>query len=45
MKDNNPLSHPLIFANYYTHPDDIKVMIDGIKISLKLAETKGKLLS
>lgn len=41
LKDNNPLSHPLIFANYYIHPDDAKVMVEGIKIGLKLAETKG----
>ncbi|CAH1975010.1 unnamed protein product [Acanthoscelides obtectus] len=43
LKDNNPLSHPLIYGNYYTHPDDIKVMIEGIKMGLRLAETKGRL--
>lgn len=43
LKDNNPLSHPLIFANYFTHPDDVKTIVEGIKIALKLAETKGKL--
>ncbi|XP_028132248.2 glucose dehydrogenase [FAD, quinone] [Diabrotica virgifera virgifera] len=41
LKDNNPLSHPLIFANYFTHPDDIKVMIEGIKVALRLSETKA----
>lgn len=45
LKDNNPLSHPLIFANYYTHPDDVKVMVEGIKIGLKLAETKGNMIN
>nr|CAI5869397.1 unnamed protein product [Callosobruchus analis] len=41
LKNSDPLSPPLIYANYYTHPDDIKVMIEGIKIGLKLAETKA----
>nr|CAH7742514.1 unnamed protein product [Callosobruchus chinensis] len=41
LKNNDPLSPPLIYANYYTHPDDIKVMIEGIKMGLKLAETKA----
>ncbi|KAK9872827.1 hypothetical protein WA026_019611 [Henosepilachna vigintioctopunctata] len=41
LKDSNPMSHPLIFANYYTHPDDVKVVVEGIKIALKLAETKA----
>lgn len=41
LRDNNPLSHPLIYANYYTHPDDVNVMVEGIKFALKLAETKA----
>lgn len=42
LKDNNPRTYPLIFANYFTHPDDVKTIVEGIKIGLKLAETKGK---
>jgi choline dehydrogenase-like flavoprotein len=42
LKDNNPLSPPLIYANYFTHPDDMKVMIEGIKFALRLADSKGK---
>lgn len=41
LRDNNPLSYPLIYAGYYTHPDDIRVMVDGIKFALRLADTKG----
>ncbi|XP_057658303.1 glucose dehydrogenase [FAD, quinone] isoform X2 [Diorhabda carinulata] len=41
LRDNNPLSPPLIFANYFTHPDDVKVMIEGIKVALRLSETKA----
>ncbi|KAJ8949205.1 hypothetical protein NQ318_021698 [Aromia moschata] len=41
LKDNNPLSYPLIYANYFSHPDDIKVLVEGIKIGLKLSQTKA----
>ncbi|KAL3271400.1 hypothetical protein HHI36_021881 [Cryptolaemus montrouzieri] len=41
LKDNNPLSHPLIYANYYTHPDDVKVMVEGIKFAIQLSESKA----
>ncbi|CAG9861747.1 unnamed protein product [Phyllotreta striolata] len=41
LKDSNPLSHPLIYANYFTHPEDIKVLVEGIKVALRLAETKA----
>lgn len=44
LRDNNPLSHPLIYAKYYTHPDDIKIMVDGIKFAIQLSETKGKFI-
>lgn len=43
LRNKHPLSHPLIYANYLTHPNDIKVLIDGIKVALKLANTTGKL--
>lgn len=41
LKDNDPLSHPLISPLYYTHPDDVKVMVEGIKFGIKLSETNG----
>ncbi|XP_019768132.2 glucose dehydrogenase [FAD, quinone] [Dendroctonus ponderosae] len=41
LKDRNPRSHPLIFANYFTHPDDVKVLVEGIRFALRLAETKA----
>ncbi|CAG2053533.1 unnamed protein product [Timema podura] len=40
LKSNNPLDHPLIYANYLTHPDDIKTLIEGVKVSLRLSQTK-----
>lgn len=41
LRDNNPLSHPLIYANYYTHPDDVKIIVEGIKTAIKMSETKA----
>ncbi|KAF5285224.1 hypothetical protein FQR65_LT13339 [Abscondita terminalis] len=41
LKDKNPLTPPLIYAKYYTNPDDVKVMIEGIKFAIKLSETKA----
>lgn len=41
LKDNDPKSYPLIYANYFTHPDDVKVLVEGIKFAVKLSETKG----
>lgn len=41
LKDNNPLSHPAIYAKYLTHPDDVTTLIEGIKIAIKLTETNA----
>ncbi|KAJ8939715.1 hypothetical protein NQ314_011001 [Rhamnusium bicolor] len=41
LRDNKPLTYPLIYANYFTHPDDVKVIVEGIKIGLKLSQTKA----
>lgn len=32
---------PVIQPNYYSHPDDMKVMIEGIKMALQYAKTKS----
>lgn len=39
LKDNKASTYPLIYARYYTHPDDVKVMVEGIKFGLKMANT------
>ncbi|XP_050300397.1 glucose dehydrogenase [FAD, quinone] [Anthonomus grandis grandis] len=41
LRDANPLSKPMIFANYFTDNNDVKVMIEGIRFALRLAETKA----
>jgi glucose 1-dehydrogenase (FAD, quinone) len=30
LRDANPRSHPLIYPNYFDHPDDIKVMVSHL---------------
>ena len=29
LKSKNPLDKPLLEAGYFTHPDDIKVLVEG----------------
>jgi len=41
LKDKDPLSPPKIYANYFSHPDDVKVLIEGIKFAIKLSETNA----
>lgn len=39
LRNNNPLSKPFIYPQYLSHPNDIAVMIEGIKFALQLAKT------
>jgi glucose dehydrogenase (acceptor) len=41
LRSSDPYAKPLIYANYFTHPDDIKVMIEGMKIGLALSKTEA----
>ncbi|XP_042890206.1 glucose dehydrogenase [FAD, quinone]-like [Penaeus japonicus] len=41
LRSDSPFDKPLITHNYLTDPKDVKVMIEGIKIALALAETKA----
>lgn len=38
LRSKNPLDHPLIYPNYFTHPKDIRVMVEGVKKVIKLTE-------
>ncbi|XP_043477986.1 glucose dehydrogenase [FAD, quinone]-like [Leptopilina heterotoma] len=40
LRNNDPLSKPLIYPRYLSHPDDITIMMDGIKFVLQLAKAK-----
>lgn len=41
LRDNNPMSPPLIYAKYLTHPDDVAALVEGIKFGIRLTETKA----
>ncbi|KAG8040199.1 hypothetical protein G9C98_000769 [Cotesia typhae] len=40
LKDNDPLSKPLIYPRYLTEPEDVKRLVEGIKFCVRLAETR-----
>lgn len=39
LKSNNPLHWPLIYSNFLTAPEDLKVMIQGIKEAIRIRDT------
>lgn len=39
LQDANPKSKPLIFSNYFSHPDDVNVIVDGVEKVLELIKT------
>lgn len=41
LRSNDPLSKPMIYPKYLTHPDDVAGLIEGIKFSIQLAETRA----
>lgn len=41
IASSDPFEYPKIYANYLTHEDDVKTLIEGIKFAIKLSETKS----
>ncbi|KAK0076518.1 hypothetical protein PV325_005249 [Microctonus aethiopoides] len=41
LRSNNPLDPPLIYPNYFTHSDDMKILVDGIKKIIQLTKTRA----
>ncbi|CAH1393769.1 unnamed protein product [Nezara viridula] len=41
LRSKNPYHYPLIYHNYLTHPDDVRVLREGVKASLAFAETQA----
>ncbi|XP_043664529.1 glucose dehydrogenase [FAD, quinone]-like [Vespula pensylvanica] len=41
LKSKNPLDYPLIYHNYLTNPDDVKVLREGVKAAIAFAETNS----
>jgi choline dehydrogenase-like flavoprotein len=39
LRSPNPLDSPLIDPKYYTHPDDVKSMVEAMKFCMALART------
>uniref|UniRef100_A0A1B6DXU8 Glucose-methanol-choline oxidoreductase C-terminal domain-containing protein n=1 Tax=Clastoptera arizonana TaxID=38151 RepID=A0A1B6DXU8_9HEMI len=39
LASNNPLQYPLMYHNYLTHPDDVRVLREGVKAGLAIGET------
>lgn len=39
LKSKNPLDPPLMYANYLTEPEDVAVLIDGIRVIQRLINT------
>lgn len=41
LRNNNPLSKPRLTARFLSHPDDVAVLIEGIKFVIKLTATQA----
>lgn len=41
LRNNDPLSKPLIYPKYLTHADDAAALVDGVKFSIKLSEAQA----
>ena len=39
IKNSNPYEYPIIEPNYLSHEDDVKDLLDGVKVLRKLAKT------
>ncbi|XP_061382353.1 glucose dehydrogenase [FAD, quinone]-like [Danaus plexippus] len=38
LRDASPFSAPLIYPNYFTEPEDVKILTEGARIALKLVQ-------
>ncbi|XP_049840244.1 glucose dehydrogenase [FAD, quinone]-like [Schistocerca gregaria] len=41
LRSRNPFDYPLIYPNYFTDPQDIKVLVEGVKIGVALSRTRA----
>ncbi|XP_044265687.1 glucose dehydrogenase [FAD, quinone]-like [Tribolium madens] len=39
LKTNNPLDAPLMYANYLSEPEDVATLVEGVKVTQRLANT------
>ncbi|XP_039281794.1 glucose dehydrogenase [FAD, quinone]-like [Nilaparvata lugens] len=40
LKSRNPFHWPLLYPNYYDHPRDLKIVVEGIKMAVRITETE-----
>ncbi|KXS20346.1 GMC oxidoreductase [Gonapodya prolifera JEL478] len=40
LKSADPFEHPVVEPNYFAHPDDLKVLVNGLKIGRKVANSE-----
>jgi len=41
LRSSNPYDKPVLNAGYFSHPEDIKVLVEGIKFGRSLVDTKA----
>lgn len=41
LNSTDPLEYPLLYHNYLTHPDDVAVMREGVKLAVATGETQA----
>ncbi|KZC09323.1 Glucose dehydrogenase [acceptor] [Dufourea novaeangliae] len=41
LRSKNPLDYPLLYHNYLTHPDDVRVLREGVKAAIAFGETSS----
>jgi len=41
LRSRNPFHKPVFNANYFSHPDDIKMAVEGVKFALAMQETEA----
>jgi len=41
LRSSNPYDKPFFFAGYFNHPEDIQVLVEGVKVALAMAQTQA----
>jgi len=41
LRSSNPFHYPVIHANYFDDPFDVATLVEGIKIAVKMSETRA----
>jgi choline dehydrogenase-like flavoprotein len=39
LSSTNPLDHPILYHNYFTEPEDMDIIVKGIKLAIQLINT------